>query len=137
MLRFSKELSLAALLATSTGMTGSANADQVPATAQSDAAVQATFDSVDAVFGQPASFTSRMAESASCGAGACGAGGCQPDCDSSWLQGALDKPLLSDFRKMQLGDCLTASVGGELRHRYMDESNRLRPGGPGDSTYDL
>lgn len=29
------------------------------------------------------------------------------------------------------------STGGELRHRYMDESNRLRPGGPGDSDYQL
>lgn len=32
---------------------------------------------------------------------------------------------------------LTASFGGEIRHRYMDEDNRLRPGGPGRSTYDL
>ena len=32
---------------------------------------------------------------------------------------------------------LTLSYGGEIRHRYMDENNRLRPGGPGRSTYDL
>ena len=32
---------------------------------------------------------------------------------------------------------LTLSYGGEIRHRYMDEDNRLRPGGPGRSTYDL
>lgn len=31
----------------------------------------------------------------------------------------------------------TLSLGGEVRYRYMDESNRLRPGGPGRSTYDL
>jgi len=29
------------------------------------------------------------------------------------------------------------SVGAQLRHRYMDESNRLRPGGPADSQYNL
>lgn len=32
---------------------------------------------------------------------------------------------------------VTLSYGGEIRHRYMDENNRLRPGGPGRSTYDL
>ena len=31
---------------------------------------------------------------------------------------------------------LTGSVGGELRYRYLDEDNRLRPGGPGRSSYD-
>ncbi|MFM9965165.1 MAG: alginate export family protein [Planctomycetaceae bacterium] len=39
------------------------------------------------------------------------------------------------------GDCepsgLTLSYGGEIRHRYMNEDNRLRPGGPGRSDYDL
>jgi hypothetical protein len=34
-------------------------------------------------------------------------------------------------------DGSTLSVGGEIRHRYMDELNRLRPGGPGRSTYNL
>lgn len=29
------------------------------------------------------------------------------------------------------------SFGGELRFRHMNEDNRLRPGGPGKSTYDL
>jgi hypothetical protein len=29
------------------------------------------------------------------------------------------------------------SYGGEVRHRYMNEDHRLRPGGPGRSTYDL
>ena len=135
--RFSKQLFVAAFLAAATGVTGSVRADEPQQTPQSDAAVQATVETVNNVFAQPASFTSRMAESGACGAGACGAAGCQGDTGASWLQGALDKPLLSDFRDMQIGDCLTASVGGELRHRYMDESNRLRPGGPGDSTYDL
>ena len=31
----------------------------------------------------------------------------------------------------------TISFGGELRHRHMNEIDRLRPGGPGKSTYDL
>lgn len=34
-------------------------------------------------------------------------------------------------------DGSTLSAGGEIRHRYMDEDNRLRPGGPGQSTYNL
>ena len=29
------------------------------------------------------------------------------------------------------------SSGGELRHRYMDQENRLQPGGPGEDTYQL
>ncbi|HIF00439.1 MAG TPA: hypothetical protein EYG03_11290 [Planctomycetes bacterium] len=29
------------------------------------------------------------------------------------------------------------SVGAELRHRYMDEANRFRPGGPAESDYQL
>lgn len=32
---------------------------------------------------------------------------------------------------------LVGSVGGELRYRYMDEQNRLRPPGPGSSEYHL
>lgn len=35
------------------------------------------------------------------------------------------------------GDGLRMSFGGELRHRYMNEENRLRLGGPARSTYDL
>lgn len=39
------------------------------------------------------------------------------------------------------GDCepsgLTLSYGGEIRHRSMNEDNRLRPGGPGRSDYNL
>lgn len=31
----------------------------------------------------------------------------------------------------------TLSVGGQVRHRYMNETDRIRPGGPGKSTYDL
>jgi len=41
-----------------------------------------------------------------------------------------DTPLLSFMRDRPLGDSgWKYSVGGELRHRYMDEHNRLRPRG--------
>jgi hypothetical protein len=32
---------------------------------------------------------------------------------------------------------LTLSFGGEIRHRHMNEDNRLRPGGPAQTDYDL
>lgn len=32
---------------------------------------------------------------------------------------------------------LTLSAGGEIRHRYINEDNRIRPGGPGHSDYNL
>lgn len=49
---------------------------------------------------------------------------CGPQC-----QGCLPDAWTEDF--------LSASVGSEVRYRYMDEQNRLRPPGPGRSTYDL
>ena len=53
-----------------------------------------------------------------------------------------NKPLLSSMRnrKSSFSEDLTYSVGGELRHRYMNEKNRLRPGVPAGgarATYDL
>ncbi|MDA1018240.1 MAG: alginate export family protein [Planctomycetota bacterium] len=48
-----------------------------------------------------------------------------------------DEPLLGFLKGQPLADCWTYSVGGQLRFRYMDENNRLRPGGPGRSTYNL
>ena len=45
-----------------------------------------------------------------------------------------------ELKMMCLGDeCspYTLSVGGELRHRYMHEQNRLRPGGPINTDYNL
>ncbi|MEQ9071517.1 MAG: alginate export family protein, partial [Gimesia chilikensis] len=44
------------------------------------------------------------------------------------------------LKEMPLGDeCspYTLSVGGELRHRWMHEQNRLRPGGPVNTDYNL
>lgn len=45
-----------------------------------------------------------------------------------------------ELKDMQfpVGDqCFTVSTGGEVRHRYMNEDNRLRPGGPIDVDYNL
>jgi len=55
-----------------------------------------------------------------------------------------DYILGEELKDMPLGmltgrpifDGITVSTGGELRFRYIDEVNRLRPGGPGDSSYD-
>ncbi len=54
---------------------------------------------------------------------------------ASWL--LSDRPLLECLRKQPLHDGWTYSVGGELRFRYMDEHNRLRPDGTIHDTYDL
>jgi hypothetical protein len=51
--------------------------------------------------------------------------------------------LGEELKNMPLMECdcepspLTLSYGGEIRHRYMNEDNRLRPGGPGRTDYDL
>ncbi len=74
----------------------------------------------------------------SCGVEACG----QPMCcccskKSKWTDGLFgSQPLLHDFRDRSAGDFMSYSIGGELRYRYLDERNRLRPPGPGRSTYD-
>ena len=41
------------------------------------------------------------------------------------------------LRNLAINEDWKLSVGAALRYRYMDEKNRLRPGGPGRSTYDL
>lgn len=140
--RFSTRLFLSAVLAATTGSTSAVQAAEPIETPEQT--IQTTLDSVEQVFSQPASFTQQMTEAGICGTGTCGAGcgaaGCQSDgdCDGlNWLQTALDRPLLADYQNMPIGDCWTASVGGQLRYRFMDENNRLRPGGPGRSTYDL
>lgn len=53
-------------------------------------------------------------------AGGCGAGDC-------WL--TSDQPLLHEYRNRPFVGNLTYSIGGELRYRYLDERNRLRPQG--------
>jgi hypothetical protein len=42
-----------------------------------------------------------------------------------------------ELKDMPFGECLTISTGGEIRHRYMNEDNRLRPGGPVQTDYNL
>ncbi len=100
--------------------------------------------------GQQTSFTSALAESPACGTGSCGAGKCgtgscgaSQGCDGGGSTSGCplfsDEPLLGFLKNQPIGDCWTVSVGGQLRYRYMDESNRLRPTGgrSNSSTYDL
>lgn len=111
----------------------------VSAAAESDEAT------IEQFHGQRTSFTSSLSETPACGAGSCGAGDRTPSqaCDggsADSLGGCplfSDEPLLGFLKNQQIGDCWTVSVGGQLRYRYMNEDNRLRPGGPGKSTYDL
>ena len=90
-------------------------------------------------------FPSESAQAGDVAAGcaeSCGesAGGCfdGPTLDLKELFHSVagDTPLLQDLRDQQAGG-ITYSVGGELRYRFMNEKNRLRPGGPGRSDYDL
>ena len=134
--RFSKKMFLGAVLAATTGFSASA-------------AEPATRGSIEHAFGQTDSAGEQITQTGACGSGRCGAlsflgDGCgvgflNDGCNvgANWMQSVLDKPLLSDYRNVEVADCLTASVGGELRYRLMSEDNRLRPGGPGQSTYDL
>ncbi|MEX2287337.1 MAG: alginate export family protein, partial [Planctomycetaceae bacterium] len=61
--------------------------------------------------------------------------------DFSYKQ-KLDAPYFSgqELKDVPVSLCDeegSLSFGGELRYRYMNELNRLRPGGPGRGTYDL
>lgn len=47
-----------------------------------------------------------------------------------------DKPVFPCLKNQKVGG-LKYNVGGELRYRYMDEQNRFRPPGPGQSSYQL
>lgn len=83
------------------------------------------------------------AESSLCQPDACGeAGGCATDryqtldVDALFSRVVGDGPLLPGLKQQSVGD-VTYSVGGELRYRHMHETNRLRPGGPGESSYEL
>lgn len=55
------------------------------------------------------------------------------DPQHSWLLGED----LKDLQFECLESPLTISTGGEIRHRYMHEDNRLRPGGPVHADYNL
>ena len=48
---------------------------------------------------------------------------------------AGDESIFDGLKNQKIGG-MTYSVGGELRHRYMNESNRLRPPG-GNAEYSL
>lgn len=78
----------------------------------------------------------------------CDEASCTKACEDQAVCGSSADGLLSDgrpFKDMPLDflngldflDGSTLSFGGQLRYRYMDEKNRIRPGGPGTSTYDL
>ena len=58
------------------------------------------------------------------------------DCHEMFQCVAGDEPLLKCLKDQKAGD-VTWSAGGEVRYRHMDERNRLRPGGPGQSEYEL
>jgi hypothetical protein len=100
---------------------------------------------IEQFHGQQASFISSLSEAPVCGVGSCGAGDRTPSqaCDGGSADSFSgcplfsDEPLLGFLKNQPIGDCWTISVGGELRYRYMNEDDRLRPGGPGKSTYDL
>ncbi len=72
--------------------------------------------------------------------------GCAPECEADDCGLLSDCLALGDYLKDIPLDCLcplcgedetTLSFGGQIRYRYMDEDNRLRPFGPARSTYDL
>lgn len=73
-----------------------------------------------------------------CGEGCCTEEGCYNTLDVKALFNhvAGDTPLLADLKNQKSGP-LTYSVGGALRYRFMNEQNRLRPPGPGESDYHL
>lgn len=58
------------------------------------------------------------------------------DCETLFGSVLGDEPLLKGLKNQKAGG-LTYSVGAELRYRHMNEKNRLRPGGPGQSSYEL
>ena len=60
---------------------------------------------------------------------------CPLSAGDSWLNRIWEGE--SCLRGVQPCDDWTYSLGAEVRNRYMDERNRLRPPGPGRSTYQL
>jgi len=73
-----------------------------------------------------------------CGEG-CGDSACDYtvlDLNTLFASVAGDKPLFKCLKDQKTGD-LKYNAGAELRYRYMNERNRLRPGGPGHTDYQL
>lgn len=135
--RFSKRMFLSAVLAATTGLATSASAAEPFDGSGSTAA--STPGSIEHAFGQTTTSADQVRQTGAIGDATNGVFGTLGDgyeTGQGWLQSVLDKPLLADYRNVQVADCLTGSVGGEIRYRYIDEDNRLRPGGPGASTYD-
>jgi Alginate export len=79
------------------------------------------------------------AESSSTGCGTCGSTGCSScGCESSCLVDDIFS-FTDDLKNIEFGnhcDPWSIGFGGALRFRHINEDNRLRPGGPGKSTYD-
>ncbi len=83
-----------------------------------------------------------------CGESGCGESGCGEDVDCPGCNYKVldlhqlfdsvagDKPVFPCLKDQKAGG-LKYNAGAELRYRYMNEQNRLRPGGPGHSGYDL
>jgi hypothetical protein len=117
-------------------LTGYAPADAVPIVRDSGTTTSAQPMMHQSAFASPSA--------AACGDGC--AVECGEGCIAAEEEAACclfgDTALLSCMRnrKSCFSDDLTYSVGGALRHRYMNEKNRLRPGVPpggARATYDL
>ncbi len=82
--------------------------------------------------GSPPSFACD-ANSCAPGIGGCDSYGCE---QQGWLSSICsDEPLLAGLKNQKIGDW-TYSIGGSLRYRFLEESNRLRPPVPaGRSSY--
>ncbi|MEZ6128632.1 MAG: alginate export family protein [Planctomycetaceae bacterium] len=71
----------------------------------------------------------------SCDSSCDDSGKCQLDLHELFNEVAGDESLFDAFKNREIGG-IKYSVGGELRHRFMNEKNRLRPPG-GNAEYSL
>ncbi|MCA8986411.1 MAG: alginate export family protein [Planctomycetaceae bacterium] len=63
--------------------------------------------------------------------------GCTDGCCSSDVFKNCEKPFLPEIDPITFENCVwKGRVGASIRYRYLHENNRLRPGGPGLSSYD-
>jgi hypothetical protein len=91
----------------------------------------------------PEGCVAALPENSDCGEAGCGEKTDCLECDYQVLDihqlfdsVAGDKPFFPCLKDQKVGG-LKYSAGAELRYRYMNEQNRLRPGGPRHSAYDL